>query len=662
MGEGDSGRGRDHAFVVDFAAGSRVAGYRLEQEIGRGGMAVVFRARDERLGRLVALKILAPTLAADEAFQQRFIRESRAAASVDDPHIVPVFEAGESDGVLFIAMRYVRGGDVRSLVRRDGPMPPERAAAIISPVASALDAAHAAGLLHRDVKPANMLLDVVPGRPDHVYLSDFGLSKATGASTGLTGTGQFLGTLDYISPEQVQGGAVDGRADQYALACAAFEMLTGGPPFRYDEAVALMHAQLLDPPPKLTSRRPDLPPAADDVLDRALAKAPADRYPSCRDFAEALRGAFGLQSYDSGPRPVLAADHPETQVAGPARSGGSGNGARTAGVGPAAPTVPPAGSADLPTSTGERSIPPPPLPATDPAGPSRDAAGGGERQRARRRRVRVGAAALAVVVIAAAGVTAALLTHHNGPPVPEFSAVAARSANAPVSGDVYVLYREGSQANAELSGEVKHVTSGEVAQLYAQPFPFRHAPVPAGSVILHPAGTTARYAFQVTPVLATRYTVEVFGSSTATTPLAGSATRTIYVSLNATSGNSQKCGRPVCHLTFVQRILTPAPALSTEISKPWYAYFAVNLSSTKVPPTPTVLLLGAGDAHVTVSRRVSATEFDDTVTFAFDLGNDGATWNWTACDMDTEAADGVGLPGHHGCGDKSVLASAPYLG
>ena len=645
MGEGDSGDASGP--VASFAAGLRVAGYRLEEEIGRGGMAVVFRARDERLGRLVALKILAPALAADEAFRHRFIRESRAAAAVDDPHIVPVFEAGESDGVLFIAMRYVRGGDVRSLLRREGPMSPGRAAAIISPVASALDSAHAAGLLHRDVKPANMLMDAVPGRPEHVYLSDFGLSKGAGASTGLTGAGQFLGTLDYISPEQIQGGPVDGRADQYALACAAFELLTGGPPFRHDEAMALMHAQLSDPPPRLTSRRPDLPPAADAVLARALAKAPEDRYPSCRDFAEALRGAFGLQPYDSGSRAIPAAAYPPTQVADPA----------------AVPRGQPPGRADLPTSTGEASIPPL---LSEAATQGHSGGNGGDtaghEQERRRRRARIGAAALAAVILAVVAVIL-LIPRPAPPPAPVFSPVAAKSAFTPVSGDVYVYYSQGSQANAELSGVIKRVAKGEVVQLYAQQFPYRRAPVQVGSVILHPSGTTAKYAFRVTPVLATRYQVEVFGSSTATTPLASSATRTIYVDIESTShGNPPACARPACHETFRYRVPVPASALSAEMLDAVYAYFNIDLSTGKVPPAPTVLLLGAGDAHVAAPQILAPDEYEITITFTFDVGNDAYNWDSTWCTKDGEAENGIGLPGHHGCGDKSVPAAANYLG
>jgi len=240
----------------ESAIGSQIAGYRLEGQIGRGGMAVVYRAYDPRLDRYVALKILAPGLALDDAFRQRFIRESRAAAAVDHPNIIPVFDGGEANGVLFIAMRFVHGGDVRTLLDTEGPLPPARAVDITSQVASALDAAHGRGLVHRDVKPANMLLDATAGGGrDHVYLSDFGLSKQSLSQTGLTAQGQLLGTLDYVAPEQVEGRAVDGRADQYALACAAFELLSGTTPFKRDGGLAVVWAKLSEDPPPLSPRR-----------------------------------------------------------------------------------------------------------------------------------------------------------------------------------------------------------------------------------------------------------------------------------------------------------------------------------------------------------------------------------------------------------------------
>jgi serine/threonine protein kinase len=293
-------------FSVGFSVGSRIAGYRLKEQIGKGGMAVVFRAQDERLQRQVALKVLSPAMAADNEFRRRFLRESRAAAAVDDPHIIPVFEAGDANGVLFIAMRYVPGGDVGMLVRRLGPLPGARTAVIVSAVASALDAAHAVGLVHRDVKPANMLVDMRPGRPDHVYLSDFGLTKGSWSSTSLTSPGQFMGTLDYSAPEQIRGQQVDARTDEYGLACVAFALLSGMPPFHRDEAMAVMYAQLSAPPPMLTSLRQGLPLAVDDVMQRALAKAPEDRYASCGDFADALRIALGLRRYNSDPTSALS--------------------------------------------------------------------------------------------------------------------------------------------------------------------------------------------------------------------------------------------------------------------------------------------------------------------------------------------------------------------
>jgi serine/threonine protein kinase len=379
---GGDDHGAADGFVVSFAAGSRIAGYRLEERIGHGGMAVVFRARDEQLGRLVALKILAPALAGDAEFQRRFISESRAAAAIDDPHIVPVFAAGEADGMLFIAMRYVAGGDAQSMLNREGPLPPGRVAAIISPVASALDAAHRAGLVHRDVKPSNMLMDVLPGRPDHVYLSDFGVSKVVASTSRMTTAGTIIGTLGYMSPEQIRGTPVDGRADQYALACSAFELLTGTLPFQRDEPTAEMYAHLSEPPPKLTSRLPGLPPAVDGVLTRALAKAPGDRYPSCGQFADALRDAIGIQPYRSGPGAMPAAAHPPAETAWPAAPAGAeyaqapGHQVRSYDQTPATPVgtvpsvvTPAAAPTVIPSLVQEVPPPPPSRPTESAAGP-----------------------------------------------------------------------------------------------------------------------------------------------------------------------------------------------------------------------------------------------------------------------------------------------------
>jgi Protein kinase domain/WD domain, G-beta repeat len=292
---------QDAGFPGGIRSGAQIAGYRLAEQIGHGGMAVVYRAWDERLQRQAALKILSPALAADESFRHRFIRESRAAAAVDHPNIIPVFEAGEAGGVLFIAMRYVPDGDARTLLRRIGPLPPERAMAIITSVAAALDAAHAAGLVHRDVKPSNMLMDIRPGQPDHVYLADFGLTKAMRSPGSITGTGGFLGTVDYAAPEQIEGRDVDGRTDEYALACAAYELLSGAPPFPRDQPLAVLHAHLSASAQPLSARRPGLPPEADGVLARGLAKDARFRYASCGEFAAALAKALGIRL---GPLPA----------------------------------------------------------------------------------------------------------------------------------------------------------------------------------------------------------------------------------------------------------------------------------------------------------------------------------------------------------------------
>ncbi|WP_405640641.1 serine/threonine-protein kinase [Streptomyces sp. NBC_00019] len=273
--------------------GRQVAGYRIEREIGRGGMAVVYRARDLRLDRTVALKLLAPELARNDTFRRRFTHESRAAAAIDHPHIVPVFEAGETDGVLYIAMRYVEGSDLRHLLDRQGPLAPAVALRIAAQVASALDAAHEHGLVHRDVKPGNILVarGTDSDHPEHAYLTDFGLTKKSLSLTGFTTVGQFVGTLDYVAPEQISGKPVDGRCDVYGFACVVYESLAGRPPFRRDDDMALLWAHQYDDPPPLTESRPDLAPDVDAVFARGLAKSPDARYDTCLGFVAALRAA-----------------------------------------------------------------------------------------------------------------------------------------------------------------------------------------------------------------------------------------------------------------------------------------------------------------------------------------------------------------------------------
>ncbi|MEU9173521.1 serine/threonine-protein kinase [Streptomyces sp. NPDC048420] len=273
--------------------GRQVASYRIEREIGRGGMAVVYRARDLRLDRTVALKLLAPELARNDTFRNRFSHESRVAAAIDHPHIVPVFEAGETDGVLYIAMRYVSGSDLRHLLDRQGPLPLATALRIAAQIASALDAAHEHGLVHRDVKPGNILVarGTDDDHPEHTYLTDFGLTKKSLSLTGFTTVGQFVGTLDYVAPEQISGRPVDGRCDVYGFACVVYESLAGHPPFRRDDDMALLWAHQYDAPPALSGVRPELDRRLDPVFAKALAKSPDDRHDSCLAFVTDLRSA-----------------------------------------------------------------------------------------------------------------------------------------------------------------------------------------------------------------------------------------------------------------------------------------------------------------------------------------------------------------------------------
>jgi YVTN family beta-propeller protein len=277
-----------------LTTGSVLGDFRIEGELGHGGMGVVYRATQLSLGRPVALKVIASALADEEGFRERFGRESRLAASLDHPNVIPVYAAGEHDGVLYIAMRYVEGTDLRALIRAEGRLDPLRAAGVVAQVASALDAAHERGLVHRDVKPANVLVAARSGG-EHVYLTDFGLTKRSASESSLTAAGEWVGTLDYVAPEQVRGDPVDGRADVYALGCVLYELLTGRVPFPRENDLAKLWAHISDDAPSALELAPETPPALAAVAERAMAKDPADRFPEA-----GMMGRVALASVPGG--------------------------------------------------------------------------------------------------------------------------------------------------------------------------------------------------------------------------------------------------------------------------------------------------------------------------------------------------------------------------
>lgn len=356
--------------------GDEFGAYRLEEMVGHGGMSIVFRARDLALERSVALKLLSPDLSEDSSFQERFSRESRLVASLDHPNVIPIYEAGEQNGVFYIAMRYVPGANLKALLQRNGPLDPAQTIAVVGQIASALTAAHEMGLVHRDVKPANVLIVERAGADDsyHIYLSDFGIAKQQ--ISDATRTGMFLGTAHYASPEQIEGKALDARSDVYALGCVLYECLTGSLAFEKDSEVALIYAHLLEPPPSMRTARPELADAVDPVVAKAMAKKPEDRYATAREFAAAVREALSRPA--AAPRPVTQDD------ATPPESGTPAEVSRAAPDPPGDP------------------LPPGDTPATPPPGPAR---------RIGRTRLGIGAGLIAIGV---AGVVLAVVLLGGG--------------------------------------------------------------------------------------------------------------------------------------------------------------------------------------------------------------------------------------------------------
>jgi serine/threonine-protein kinase len=380
-----------------LATGTTLAGYRLDSVLGKGGMGVVYEATQLSLSRTVALKVLAPHLSDDDAFRERFRREGKIQAGIDHPNIVTVYDVGETEHGLFIAMRLVRGSTLKDMILA-GDLDPARSLAILRPVADALDTAHEADLIHRDVKPQNVL---VTGR-GHAYLADFGLTKATG-DTGLTQTGHFVGTLDYISPEQIGGDDVTGRSDVYALTAMLYECLTGTVPYARDSDVAVLYAHMSDAPPKVSEARPDLPGELDEVVAQGMAKDPSQRFPSAGALLEAADRILGERARAAAPEaPKEAADTvraeaaalPETQAGLPETQPASGQPAA------ADETV----KAGLPETVKAAASPAPDLAQTAPAAAPVAAPPADAPERAGRPPWRIIAIAAAVVVVAVVGV------------------------------------------------------------------------------------------------------------------------------------------------------------------------------------------------------------------------------------------------------------------
>jgi tRNA A-37 threonylcarbamoyl transferase component Bud32/CheY-like chemotaxis protein len=293
----------------DPRIGAVIAGYRIEERIGRGGMGVVYRAEHLNLRRRAAVKIIAPDLAESDGFRERFTREARIAAALQHSNIVTVYDAGEVDGLLYLAMQYIEGSDLAAMLRTESRLRPYRAVDVCRQIAAALDAAHAMGLIHRDVKPANVLIE---GRT--AFLTDFGLTKRLeGTHTQLTRAGDVVGTIHYVAPEQIEGAPVSARTDVYSLGCLLYHCLTGQVPFTRDTDVAVIYAHLSEPPPKITRVRPELPEGLDGIIAKALDKSPDRRFPTCGDLISAARAvidAAGPLADTSAPRPSTASGGP----------------------------------------------------------------------------------------------------------------------------------------------------------------------------------------------------------------------------------------------------------------------------------------------------------------------------------------------------------------
>ena len=676
-----------------------VPGYTEIKSLGTGGFGAVVLARHDATGTPVAVKYLRAGLLADPGFLDLFRAEAGTLASLDDPHVVRLYEYVESPAGAAIVMELVDGVTVRDILSRLGKTTPEAALVVLYGSLLGLADAHAHGVVHRDYKPANVLVNAYGASK----LTDFGIAARSGTA------GIAAGSLAYAPPEQFSGAPVTTAADVYAATATYYECLTGHPPFAGDttEALLRLHRSAsvpLDPVPE--PLRP--------VIAAGMAKDERHRPESAAALAGALRSAavtaYGEDWQEAGRR-HLAEAALLLAALWPTGGASSVEGFTTEQVNLARGY--PRGHAP------GHAAPARPVHATQPSPASlhrlhlwhvlhlehlahlrylgRERTAGARAATAGRRNplpagstasglgaVTTVTAAVAAVAVVAAAITvgatggpasargpaggggaqpaasASSAAPGAGGPLPAI-ALAAASSNTPLTGDVYVDYHDGAASTAKVTGSVPNAAAGEVVRLYAQPFPFSGAPVAAGSATLDASGG---YAFDVTPTLATRYRVELFKDAASAAPVAASATTTIYVVAPVVFNYRSSCTRPVCHLEEIHDVFVPPSALSTEMSKQWLAYLGLNLSASGdgTPALPSVLQLGAGDPTFAQPAQLGPDEFSVTTSYTFTVGDGGYHYYSTVCSKDTEAQDGVGLPGSHDCGSQSIAVPFSYLG
>jgi serine/threonine-protein kinase len=631
-----------------------VPGYTQLKDLGAGGFGRVVLARHHAAGVLVAIKYLRADLLGDAMFAEMFRGEATALASIEDPNVVRLYEYVESPDGAAIVMELVEGVSLREILAHQGATTAEAALIVLQGSLLGLAAAHQRGVVHRDYKPENVLVDGQGASK----LTDFGLAARTGDRPIPAGT------LRYVAPEQIAGAPASPAGDVYAATATFYECLTGHPPFS-GEPDDLLRQHNTQPVPLEPLPEP-LRPLVATGMAKDPESRPADAASLVTELNTIASRAYG-QDWE--------------------RRGRSHLGEAALLLAALWPIGAPAAQQGTAVERVQLHQQPRPRARLHP-------------RRLLHLRPMPAAIAIAagIAVVAAGTALAAPVSKNQGtqkgtgtPPVavqpvslqPTPSASPAPSPSTPStpgvptpgiqstvsapfteSGDAFVGYQDATDASAKITGQVTNAVSGEVAELYAQQFPFTSAPAPVGSVDLSPSGSTAQYSFQATPTLATRYTVEVFQSSSAATPLATEGAGTIYVVMNQPGQKTQTCAGQECKETQTVTVYVPAPALSTQMSEPIYTYWAINYSSSGQPPAPQTVQLGAGDPVVSTPQQISADEYQFTLTFSFSTNGEATEFAWRHCTKSLEAQDGIGLPGagSNGCGSQTIQESMTYIG